>query len=270
MSRAPLPESRLKARKRRRARILYGLLGAFLVALLGSVVWLSWQPFLRIREVRIEGAQTVATSTLEKFIRARLEGSYFGMLPKDNVFLYPKSRIVKDVRANYPRFADVSIAAGGLTSLVVALAERAPAQLWCGASPEALQPCLYLDASGAAYAQAPAFSGAPYARYYGELSEGSMPRQFLSPEESRSLFALVDAMGAIVGEAESVWLEDMNDASARFSGNFVVKFSRADDPAKVFERFALALKSTPFSSRELSDFEYLDLRFGDKLYYKLR
>ena len=263
-----VPESKVRARRKRRARVLVVGLSALVLAVTGGLVYLSWRPYLRIQEVRIEGAQTVASSTLEKFIRARLAGTYFGLLPKDNVFIYPKSRIEGNLRESYPLFADVSAAAGGLTSLVIAFAERSPVALWCGASPDAPQSCLYLDESGAAYAQAPAFSGAPYARYYGELSEGALPRQFLSPEAWRSLFALVDAMGKVAGEAERVRIAD-GEVSAFFE-DLTVRFVLSEDAAKIFERFSLALQSAPFSSHALSEFEYLDLRFGDRLYYKLK
>jgi len=44
----------------------------------------------------------------------------------------------------------------------------------------------------------------------------------------------------------------------------------SDSGADVLERIALALQSEPFAKRSLTDFAYLDLRFGDKLYYKLK
>lgn len=268
MVRTPLPESRLRARKRTRLRVLSPMLGGLALAAIGGLTYLSWRPFLRIQEVRIEGAQTIATSTLERFVRARLAGTYLGVLPRDNVFIYPKSRVERDLRAAYPLFADVSVAADSLTSLVVALAERGPVALWCGSSPAASEPCLYLDESGMAYAQAPAFSGAPYARHYGVLPEGPLPRQFLAPDRFRSLLALVEAMKEKTGEIERVSVS-ADDVSAVLGG-FIVKFTLAEDPADVFRRFALALGSAPFSAHKLSDFQYLDLRFGDKLYYKLK
>ena len=266
----PLPESKVRARRKRRARFLLILGAVLLLAVLGGLIYLSWRPFVRIGEVRIEGAQTVATSTLEKFVRERLAGTYLGIFPRDNVLLYSKGRIERDLRAEYPVFAMVSVAAGAPTTLVVAVSERSPAQLWCGTAPEAPQPCLYLDESGAAYAQAPSFSGSPYVRYYGALAPGNFPRQFLDPEKTRSLFALVEAMEEKAAAASEVSVEGNGDVSAVFAHGFTVKFSLAEDAGKVFERFSLALGSAPFSSHKLSYFEYLDLRFGDKLYYKLK
>ena len=47
-------------------------------------------------------------------------------------------------------------------------------------------------------------------------------------------------------------------------------FALGDDGGDVFDRFSLALQSDLFKKHALSDFDYLDLRFGDKLYYKLK
>jgi len=49
-----------------------------------------------------------------------------------------------------------------------------------------------------------------------------------------------------------------------------VRFAVADAAGDTFERFSLALGAGPFLEHPLSDFAYLDLRFGDKLYYKLK
>jgi len=49
-----------------------------------------------------------------------------------------------------------------------------------------------------------------------------------------------------------------------------VIFALSDSGGDVYERFVLALTAEPFEGRSTGDFEYLDLRFGDRLYYKLR
>lgn len=250
--------------------VLFGIAAVLFCAALGGLVWLSWRPYLRIQEIRVEGAQTVASTTLAQFARQRLGGAYLGLIPRDDVFVYPKGRIESDLRSAYPLFKNVSVRADTFSSLILAVSERQPKDLWCGASPEAPQPCLYLDDAGAAYGAAPEFSGSPYIRYYGALSGAALPKQFLSPDAAYSLFALVDAVAEKAGEIKSVAVDTNNDVEADFASGFVLKFSLDDDSAKVYEHFALALQSAPFSAHKLSDFQYLDLRFGDKLYYKLK
>lgn len=265
-----LPESKLHARRRKRRIILSGIVAVLLCGLIGGLLWLSWRPALRIQTVRVEGAQTVASTTLQQFVRQRLLGAYLGVIPRDNIFVYPKGRIEKEVRAAYPVFATVAVHADNFSSLSLAVSERQPKETWCGGSPDAPQPCLFLDESGVAYGAAPAFSGSPYVRYYGPLPGDELPKQFLSPDVARALFALIDAVGEKAGEVQSVSIDSNDDMQADFASGFVLKFSLDDDSAKIFQRFALALQSAPFTAHPLSAFLYLDLRFGDKLYYKLK
>jgi len=60
------------------------------------------------------------------------------------------------------------------------------------------------------------------------------------------------------------------DVSVRFANSFTLRFALSDAGGDIFERFSLALTSEPMKAHKLSDFQYLDLRFGDKLYYKLK
>ena len=51
----------------------------------------------------------------------------------------------------------------------------------------------------------------------------------------------------------------------RFVNGFVLKFALNDQAGDIFERFSLALDSAPFGAHQLSEFEYLDLRFGGQV-----
>ena len=84
--------------------------------------------------------------------------------------------------------------------------------------------------------------------------------------------ALVDAViQKLSGEVlADVSINADNDVGMRFAGGFVLKFALHEERGDTFERLTLALTAEPFVSHKLVEFEYLDLRFGYKLYYKLR
>ncbi|MDE1925436.1 MAG: hypothetical protein KGH79_04670, partial [Patescibacteria group bacterium] len=111
-----------------------------------------------------------------------------------------------------------------------------------------------------------------YQKYYGALSGDAAPKHFLTAEEFQSLSALVDAL---VQEQngngiQSVAVGAAGDVTIMFADGFDLLFNVSQDGGDVYQRFMLALQSDPFKQRQLSGFEYLDLRFGDKLYYKLK
>lgn len=108
-----------------------------------------------------------------------------------------------------------------------------------------------------------------YVRYFGPLAEAPI-RQFLAPDSFRALFALVGELSKKSGEVERVMLEEESDVRVLFKNGFSLLFVRTDDGADILSRYTIALGAEPFTKHTLSDFQYLDLRFGDKLYYKLK
>jgi len=179
--------------------------------------------------------------------------------------------MAQTILKQYPTLRAVDVHAQDFHTIVVAVTEREPVALWCGPSPAEPQPCLFLDEEGAAYAPAPEFSAPVYVPYYGSLVQGAPPR-YLGTAQFQSLFALVAALGqkesaeAVAG----VSVDSSGDVRMLFGGGFTLIFNLKDDGGDIFERFNLALGSSVFSGKTLADFEYLDLRFGDKLYYKLK
>lgn len=270
MARVPLPESRLKARRRKRRLVTAALWALMLVVVVGGVVGLTYLPHWRVAKVTVAGVEGAEAKKVEQQVRAALQGRYFLVVPRDNVLFYPYTEIVGELVGKNPTFASVEVRATSLRALEVQVVEREPVALWCGTARVVAEPCLLLDERGIAYEPAPQFGGVVYTEYYG-AAPGSLPRQYLNEEAYRSLRALVAALETAQGlQVASVEVDEARDARLRFANNFELIFSLDDGGGDVYERFALALGAEPFVGRALIDFEYLDLRFGDRLYYKLK
>lgn len=271
MARVELPQSRLKTRRRRRRWILAGGAALFLLLLLGGLVWLSWAPFLRVNGVEVSGAETISSSTIAQLASQDMAGAYLGLFARNNIFLYPRGAITQGLLAQYPALLSADVHAQDFHTVGIKVAERQPVALWCGQSPDAPQNCLFLDDSGTAYALAPTFSGPVYVSYYGALSSASPP-VYLTSAQFQSLFALAGTL--LQKEPDdsitSVSVDSNQDVHVLFGSGFTLLFNLKDDAGDIFERFSLALTSDVFTGKTIADFEYLDLRFGDKLYYKLK
>lgn len=269
MARVELPESRLRARKRkRRIRITLIVAGGILGAC-ALLVGASYLPFLQIQAVAVSGAHTISSSTLEAFVQERLVGRYYWMLPKSNMLLYPKQRIAEDLRRSYPVLAsvDVHLSPGTVFQTVaVDVVEREPRALWCSGAA-----CYFMDENGVVYGEAPTFSAPVYVSYFG-ATPGDLPKQFLAPDTFIALSALVDAIAQKLPQEQvsGVTVDANGDVRMGFASGFALQYALKDAGGDIFERFTLALTAEPFTSHPLASFEYLDLRFGDKLYYKLK
>lgn len=267
----PLPASKLKVRRRKRRAVLLGLFVLLVLIFAGGAAALMWLPQVRITQVEVIGTESVAPSAVGGEVRDVLTGTYLGIVPRNNALVYPKEEVRARVAAAFPVFNTVEVVAKQLTVLTVAVVERAPEALWCGLSLATTSPCYLLDDHALAYAPAADFSGMVYTRYYGEAT-GTVPKQYLTQERYHSLFALVEELKThpLAGQVTAVEVSEEGAVNVHFTSGFVLIFSLDDPGGDVLERLALALTAEPFASRALAEFEYLDLRFGDKLYYKLK
>jgi cell division septal protein FtsQ len=277
-SRVQLPNSRLKRRKRVRRTRLAIALGVLLLFVAAGVVGLSWIPGIRIHEVEVVGAKTLGTENVEQYVSEKLEGRKFFVLPANNVFFYPKKEIIERLRNEYPVLKEAYIRAKNFEAIEVTLIEREPKALWCGEARDETGGCRLMDETGFIYSADLGLTLPSYVRYTGIASSTSgysgavEPKQFLTPEEFKALSALVAALAQNQSQTEviSVDVDTHRDVRVVFGNAFMLLFSLTDAGGDVYERFTLALGAEPFKDKNLSGFEYLDLRFGDKLYYKER
>ncbi|MEK7068493.1 MAG: hypothetical protein AAB964_01625, partial [Patescibacteria group bacterium] len=240
-------------------------------ALVAGLVWLSHAPFLRIETVTVTGVRSVASSSIQTLVRQRVQGVYGYLFAKDNILLYPQDEIAAALAAKYPQFKVVEVQAADFSTVKVTVVEREPKALWCLAPHNQAGSCYFMDEDGVVYAPAPTFSAPVYISYRGTAT-GKLPRQYLSKEEFHALSAFAGAIAQKESpeRLESVSVDGLGDVRLRFENDFTVLFSLNEEGGDIFERYVLARTAEPFAGRPLSDFEYLDLRFGDKLYYKER
>lgn len=276
MARVSLPQSKVRARRRRRRIIVLSLAAGALVVLLGALVWLAHAPFLQITTVDVSGEATLNAADISDLVLADIAGSYLYVFPKNNIFLYPKFTTEASLAEQMPTIAKVSINAKDFHTLSVAVTERARKALWCGTSVAQAGACFWLDQDGVAYAAISDLSlgliaSSTYQRYYGALAGGS-PQQYLTPEQFHSLTALADALvqNQSKNHIQSIEVDSAGNVRVAFADTFVLIFNLASAGADVYQRFVLVLGSEVFAGHTLADFQYLDMRFGDKLYYKLK
>ncbi len=276
--RVQLPESKIRRRKRAQRTRLFILILAALFVLFGGLVGATWIPNIRIHTVALEGVKTANAEELEKVVQEKISKKYFFVIPANNIFLYPKKDIVKELLSQFPILKSVSVRATNFESISVEVAEREVYALWCGASPTIESPCALMDENGLTFGLAANFSGDAYYEYYGGATttvgfkSAYAPKQFLNPDDFHKLSTLVKALANSQPKTQvsRIVVDENGDVKVSFENGFRIIFALKDAGGDVFERYSLALAAAPFANRPINDFEYLDLRFGDKLYYHLR
>jgi cell division septal protein FtsQ len=265
--REPKKPTSLKTRRRRiRIAILIG--GLVIVALLlYAVHWFSYRPSVRIQDISVRGAMLQEPGDVSGYVRQLLDQGSGGFIARDNIFAYPKEELRAGVIRTFPRLKSVRIGRGGAfgTTLIVNVDERRAYATWCRDADN----CFVFDEGGLVFAGT-VRAGKPELPYifYGGLDGGPVGMVFL-PEQLRGVIDLLQRMREARFTPVSVHVLDAQDYTIELSNGFTIKASFGQDIDTIVHNLQLVSVSPALRGKE-ADLEYIDLRFGNRVYYKFK
>lgn len=264
---------------RQKRKTLWIRLGVFCMLLLllgGLSVWLSGLKSINIDTVAISGATVLPVEVLQKSTQEILNGKYFWLFPKTNIFLYPKKEIEKKLLAEFPRIRSVGVATFDNHILSISIVEREPFALWCDTLPlsGSVSKCYFLDSDGFVFDHAPQFSGNAYFKYYGFLPfEAPIGSYYLSSTTRfHELSGFVQNTEKLDITPLYMTAQDTDSFELYVFGGGKILLDTRESLSKVFERFSALLKTPNLVPRKGGELlvDYIDLRFGNKMFFKAR
>ena len=128
--------------------------------------------------------------------------------------------------------------------------------------------CFFIDESGYIYNRAPDFSGPVFMRYYG-LATGDAPlrSQYLPADTFRAIAIFLTNVRRLSFEPEAFVLADAYDFELHLKKGPRILFARNSDFATVLENLQSVLDADVVKGK-INTLDYIDLRFGNKVYFK--
>lgn len=269
-----LPPSKLRERKRKKRIFIIFILVLLGFSIIGGTVYALHLDALRIRDVAIDGAETISPAALQASAREVLAGTRWHIIPNNSVLVYSNKKLSTHILETFPKVKTARVSLDNFHGVRITISERSPVALWCGAEWETAgsesRSCFFLDDGGYVYGEAAQFSGPAYVRWYGNLNKNSPPAQFLSADSFSTLRALIEALKNDTNTPLRVVVDPNGDVNVFFKENFELRFTLAQKPEDILARLRTAEVSEVLAGKKLSDLEYLDLRFGNRLYYKFK
>ena len=302
--------SPVRSRRRRTRLIIAFILLIMIAGAGYGVSWMSYLPQYSVSSVTVEGANTVPTKLIYDYIETRLYTGVHPFLSKDNIFLYNPGALQREIVGFFPRIASASVSRSSLlaTAVTVTVQERQPFALWCSDATET--DCYEMDNTGFIFAQAPAPAApiALAASTASSTSASSTP--VVSVPQAGKQYVFLDGIGTstqlsasstasstpphkspigqtfvgahipgiiallqILGQAgytpTGASVENAQDFWVPLTQGFYIKASFGEDPENIVSNLQLVLSSDALAGRA-GQLEYVDLRFGDRVYYKLQ
>src|SRR3989344_869023 len=261
----PARQSPLRAR-RRRTRAIVGLGMFTILAMLAyGANWISYVPRFSIAGVEVEGAADIPPRLIEAYLEADLFDGAYAFLSRQNIFLYPRESLEESLMEQVPRIRNAKVSREGLLAqaVVVTVEEREPRGRWCDSGG-----CYYLDKDGFIFAPASLASDIGPYTFMGTLANSGSPiGQTFLPRYFPNMLEFLEKLKNAGYPPLGLSLEGEEDVSVTLDWGFEIRAPLRSDPDKLIRDLELVLASDTLRGKE-SRLEYIDLRFGNRVYYK--
>lgn len=244
--------------------------------ILGAFFWL---PQIRVATVVVQGTRIEQPEDLEKIALEHLSGSYFYLLPRNSIFIYPAREIERVIKDTYPRIMNVTVQYRSATSILISVVERMPQALWCVDAAS----CVFLDNTGFAFARAPHFSGSVFFEIAASSTAPKISTPVLPLGEFEGLIHFKNDLTSMLqrvfpdlGVPLAAELGSQGSTIFRIQypegqGNWRLMVLRNESPLELLRNIELALTSLKDDPKNTGKtLDYLDARLGQKLFSKFK
>jgi len=276
-----LEELKRKKRKILRNKIIFFAI-IFIIFLTGLVFLSKWKN-LNINTIRVLENKVVETRDIVNVIYSEINGNYLGLFPKTNFILVPNKAIKNELHAKFKRLKDIKIDTTDTNTLEVTVSEYNGKYTWCGNDisldelPEENK-CYFLDDNGYIFDEAIYFSGNVYFKFFGKIKDGleNPIGSYYIPNTFQKIESLIEDLKQTGVKLSSLNMKDDGDIEIYLkpidtlnTPKLILKST--SDFNQVVENLQSVLTTEPFQSdfkNKYSSLLYIDLRFGNKVYYK--
>lgn len=264
--------------KRKKIIIKASVIAGLVLFLVVVAVWGSYNENVRIVNVYIEGNDVVLDKKIKALIDEQIRGKYFYIIPKNNIFIYPKNSIKNKILETFKRIYYVKISISDFTSIVVTVKERKPYAVWCGENPNKdkennKNECYFIDSDGFLFAKSPIFSGDVYFTVYGDIinfkDSNILGSVFLGKERFKKLMRLKDLLNKEGIKVYKLTQKENGDFQFYISSGGVLMFNELQDMEKLLRNLVSAIEVKKNENKNINKgLEYIDVRFNNKVIFK--
>lgn len=275
-------------KQRRRAAFTRLLVTFFILVLLFiGLGFVSRIDGLVIHKVSVHGTKVLDNEAVVDVAAAYLRSRVAFVYARGNIFLYSQKELSAFLKREFPRIFSITSMKRDHTMLSINLEERQAAFTWCGEEPPLFanrfvkRECYFMDQEGFVFDHAPYFTPGVYVTFYGGIASPASPigdtigikNSILEYGTlSKNLADLGLPLHAIVIHADgqhALLLDLPSD-----TGDFIkILFNEDTVLTDLLSTITATLQEATFAKEwhvHPHDLEYIDTRFGNKVFYKFR
>ncbi|MCK5285980.1 MAG: hypothetical protein KAJ58_02010 [Candidatus Pacebacteria bacterium] len=274
-----------------RAKFVFFLIFLFILTFLIS--YSSKRKETTILNINIVGNEVVQDKDILEIVNKNLEGDYLKLFSRSNIFLYPKFKIKRELFSSFLIINKIVISFSDLHTINVNITERKPFALYCEdqeiqtlykvVEPSDLkdivgksESCYFMDDQAYIYAKAMSFSNNVYFKYYQEKNNANSIQEILgstyltgaSGKQFEKVNLFIRFLKDINLNVYRLTIKENDDYELLFGNNSKLLFEGKQDFDILLENLQAIL--IDLGDIEEKEFEYIDLRFNNKVFHKFK
>lgn len=256
----------LKQKKRMVRKVKVSLVMLAILLVLAGIVFLTRIASVQISTVNITGNSFVPTEEIQNKTDDILNSSYAFLIPKRNIFLFPKSSLISHIKEN-PAVTGVEINKDLFDTLTITITEQEKEAIYCNSFERT--ECFYINKDGYLYSKVG--QDHPLDQeivVYLEGGHKKLKETVLEGELYSNVISFIKSSSRYGIPIASVYVK--SDGVMEFTTQSSVRLitSRFDELERGFANFIALFDQQVITKEQMSAIEYIDLRFGNKVFYK--
>jgi cell division septal protein FtsQ len=233
----------------------------------GLIGYLLRLPSIQVSQINISGASSIASDDIKNALLELTSGNKILVVPRSNTFLLSEKDLENRLMEEFQAIESIKINTKGRNTLLVEIIERVPRALWCRREDKG--DCFFIDNSGLIFEPIKTQDDLVDKIYFYTDIEGDVLGKYIaSKQEISNFWSAIEFLAENAVSVQSIELVSKDKVNIQTDIGRIVLNPLEEDILDILENvLLLVLKER--EKKENAVFEYLDARFGNKIFYKL-
>ncbi|MFA7193927.1 MAG: hypothetical protein WC087_03355 [Candidatus Paceibacterota bacterium] len=303
MQENPYQSSRMRDKRRKEKKIKLILAIFIFAVLILGLIYITNASFLRIQQIVVNETEHANRVEVEDLIKTQLEGRYLGLFAKSNALIFSRSKISRAIKNNYSSIEKVDVDLKGLSTIDVELTEYISTALWCdvpvtpsnvslyegsesadseeaqsiksSAIPQVLNSfnnanCYFVNEDGVVFAKTEYDKSSEVIKTFGFIEVDPLKQSYANKKTFHNLIEFVKLLRRLNITADEIWTNDGEVYAIVTKERVKIYIDGEGDILEIFDNLETVIKRDAINQAQFANIDYIDLRFGNRVFYKLK
>jgi len=263
--------SKFEKQKKRRRKIKTLIFTFLFLILFFGIIYLLNHDSVQVKEIKISDTTNIESEKMISIITEVTSQKYFGLISKNNIFFLPIFEIEEKLKNDFKAIEKIKIKRDFSRNMNVSLQEYKPVALWCGDSLQAKKDLCYLmDSRGYIFSMDNTIDLTVFPKFYGKLESVDIVDSFYTDTKTIELILnFIKGLEEMNIPTLFIETEDFETFAIKTTVGPYIFIEKNNKTSQILENLKIAIAQEDINKAQLKNLHYIDLRFSDKVFYKI-